>query len=177
VLNTPCGHYYCRGCLVSLVEAFTHDESLFPLRCCQDPIPIEGLLPVLSLGLRTLFQKKHAEFSIPSKNRLYCSSAICSTFLGSSEDILFLFEIECPSCLTDTCPKCKEVAHPGEGCGVRESNEAFQALARSQRWQTCPGCHAVVQLNLGCYHITCRCRTQFCYLCAARWKTCNCVKI
>ena len=24
--------------------------------------------------------------------------------------------------------------------------------------------------------MTCRCRTQFCYLCAARWKTCDCVQ-
>jgi len=176
MLNTPCGHYYCRDCLVALVESFTRDESLFPLRCCQDPIPIEAVLPALSLGLRTLFRHKHAEFSILSKNRLYCSNPICSTFLGSSEYRLLISGIECPSCHTNTCPQCKELAHPGEECGVSASNEEFQALAKSQGWQTCPGCHVVVELNMGCYHMTCRCRTQFCYLCAARWKTCGCVQ-
>ena len=175
-LKTPCDHYYCRNCLVALVEAFTRDESLFPLRCCQDPIPIAEVLPTLSLALRSLFQRKNAEFSVLTRDRLYCSNHNCSTFLGSSEGRLSLSAIECPQCRVNTCPRCKESAHPGDGCGVSTSNEALQALAKSEGWQTCPGCSAVVELNLGCYHMTCRCRTHFCYLCAARWKTCACVQ-
>lgn len=31
-----------------------------------------------------------------------------------------------------------------------------------------------MELWQGCYHMTCRCSTQFCYLCAALWKTCDC---
>ena len=174
--NTPCDHYYCRGCFEALVEAFTRDESLFPLRCCQDPIPVAQVLPALPSKLRALFEQKHAEFSIFSKDRLYCSNPNCSTFLGSSQGRLSLVGIECLHCHVSTCPQCKESAHPGEECGVSASNEALQALAKTQGWQTCPGCSAVVELNLGCYHMTCRCRTHFCYLCAARWKTCDCVQ-
>lgn len=29
---------------------------------------------------------------------------------------------------------------------------------------------------MGCYHMTCRCKTEFCYLCKATWKTCRCVQ-
>lgn len=173
-LNSPCGHYHCSDCLVALVEAFVRDESLFPLRCCQDPISIDEVLPNLTLELRILFQRKHAEFSILPKNRVYCSIFTCSTFLGSSED--FVSKIGCPSCLVDTCPQCKELAHPGEGCEVKASLKALQELAKNQKWQTCPGCHALVELSMGCYHMTCRCSTQFCYLCAAPWKTCTCVR-
>ena len=32
----------------------------------------------------------------------------------------------------------------------------------------------MIELNIGCFHMTCRCRTEFCYLCRARWKTCPC---
>jgi len=32
----------------------------------------------------------------------------------------------------------------------------------------------MVELDTGCYHMTCRCRAQFCYLCAERWKSCVC---
>jgi hypothetical protein len=174
--KTPCDHYYCRNCLVALVEAFTRDESLFPLRCCQDPIPIADVLPILSSGLCSLFQRKNTEFSVLTRDRLYCSNTKCSIFLGSSEGRLSLSAIECPDCLVNTCPRCKESAHPGEGCGVSASNEALQALATSHGWQTCPGCNAVVELSLGCYHMTCRCRAHFCYLCAAHWKTCDCTQ-
>ena len=155
---------------------FTRDESLFPLRCCQQPIPIAKVLPILSLALRALFEQKNAEFSVLTKDRVYCSNRNCSTFLGSSEGRLFLDTIMCLRCYANTCPQCKESAHPGEGCGVSASNEALQALAKSQGWQTCPGCNAMVELNVGCYHMTCRCRAQFCYLCAARWKTCGCAQ-
>ena len=174
--KAPCNHDYCRNCLIALVEAFTRDESLFPLRCCQDPIPVAEVLPTLPLTLRSLFERKNAEFSTLTRDRLYCSNLNCSTFLGSSEGRLFLSAIQCPHCLAQTCPRCKESAHAGEGCGVGESNEALQALAKSEGWQTCPGCNAVVELNHGCYHITCRCRAQFCYLCAERWKSCDCVQ-
>ena len=129
-LNTPCGHYYCGDCTVALAEAFTRDESHFPLRCCQEPISIEEILPNLSLELRTLLQRKHAEFSVLPKNRLYCSNFTCSTFLGSSQDLVS--KIECPSCHVDTCPQCKELDHPGEGCEVNASYKALQELAKSQ---------------------------------------------
>jgi hypothetical protein len=33
-----------------------------------------------------------------------------------------------------------------------------------------------VELSTGCFHMTCRCKAQFCYLCAARWKSCACVQ-
>ena len=160
------------NCIVSLVELFTRDETLFPLRCCQDPIPVAEVLPTLSLELSALFQQKNAEFSIFAGDRLYCSNPNCCTFLGSSEGRLSVSAIKCPHCHVNTCPRCKDPAHPGEGCGVG----ALQALAISEEWQTCPGCNTVVELNLGCNHITCRCGTQFCYLCAALWKTCDCAQ-
>ena len=31
-----------------------------------------------------------------------------------------------------------------------------------------------MELTHGCYHITCRCSKQFCYLCAETWKNCTC---
>ncbi|KAF4611684.1 hypothetical protein D9613_004039 [Agrocybe pediades] len=71
-LHTPCNHYYCRDCVVALVESFTRDESLFPLRCCGQPIPIKDVAPFINSTLQREFNEKHAEFSIPSQNRVYC---------------------------------------------------------------------------------------------------------
>ncbi|CAK7227479.1 hypothetical protein SCUCBS95973_006558 [Sporothrix curviconia] len=36
----PCGHAYCYGCIESLVTASIADESLFPPRCCNRPLPL-----------------------------------------------------------------------------------------------------------------------------------------
>ncbi|QSZ35863.1 hypothetical protein DSL72_006985 [Monilinia vaccinii-corymbosi] len=36
----PCRHEYCRACLEQLFELSMADESLFPPRCCRDPISI-----------------------------------------------------------------------------------------------------------------------------------------
>ncbi|KAI5987408.1 hypothetical protein F5J12DRAFT_728428, partial [Pisolithus orientalis] len=32
----------------------------------------------------------------------------------------------------------------------------------------------LIDLNMGYYHMTCRCRTEFCYLYGAPWKVCRC---
>ena len=108
--------------IAGLVEGFTRDESLFPLRCCQDLIPVAEVLPTLPLILCSLFQQKNAESSVLTRDRLYCSSHNCSTFLGSSEGRLSFSAIKFPRCLVNTCLRCKESAHSGEGCGVSAFN-------------------------------------------------------
>ncbi len=105
-------------------------------------------------------------------HRIYCPSPTCSAFLGSSENIQG--DIYCPACHTSVCSACKQRAHPGERCPEDTATLAVRAFAAEQRWQTCPGCRGVIELHTGCYHMTCRCRTEFCYVCAERWKNCTC---
>ncbi|KAF5329483.1 hypothetical protein D9619_009199 [Psilocybe cf. subviscida] len=174
-LHVPCEHYYCRDCIATLVDLFTRDESLYPLRCCQKTITVTTVFPFISSKLRLAFEAKHAEFSVLSKDRVYCHQPTCSVFLGSSEG-LSCTGILCPACSVSTCPKCKQAAHVEEDCAVSAATIELRALALAQGWQTCPGCHTLIELNMGCYHMTCRCRTEFCYLCAARWKTCDCAQ-
>jgi hypothetical protein len=169
--NAPCSHFYCRGCLVNLVEASTKDETLYPVRCCQQPLPVADFLPLLPSDLRSHFQDKSAEFATPPTSRIYCPNQTCSEFLGSSSG--HKSEITC-ACGTRVCSACKNRAHSHEDCAENVQTSAVKSLASQMGWQTCPGCHAIVELWQGCYHMTCRCSTQFCYLCAALWKTCDC---
>lgn len=177
-LQTPCGHFYCQDCAVDLVQAFTRDESLYPLRCCQTPIPANSVVRLIrSARLRQTFDAKNTEWGVLAKDRIYCCSPTCSAFLGSSVVNKHLAGVPCtaPECRTSTCPRCKQVAHPNElDCSANRATDAVRALAAQQGWQTCPGCHTIVELNHGCYHMTCRCRTQFCYRCAVPWKGCAC---
>jgi hypothetical protein len=173
-LHTSCDHHYCRDCVISLVEAFTRDESLFPLRCCQQPIPPDQASTFLNARLRSLFDVKLREFGTPPQTRVYCILPTCSAFLGSSETVPAFTAIRCPQCQSHTCPSCKQAGHDAGDCSENAAVKELKALALAEHWQTCPGCHAIVELQHGCYHMTCRCHTQFCYLCAVPWKNCGC---
>ncbi|KAF9259012.1 hypothetical protein L218DRAFT_875761 [Marasmius fiardii PR-910] len=166
-----CGHYYCRECLLNLVRACIGDESLYPLRCCKQNLSLPNLLPWLDQTVRKNFEIKAAEYDIEPNNRLYCANPVCSAFLGSTAGVKRT--VLCASCLTRNCTGCKKREHVGN-CTDNEGTLQVQALAREQGWSTCPGCDTIIELHHGCYHMTCRCRTQFCYLCAVPWKNCRC---
>jgi hypothetical protein len=131
-----------------------------------------GVYGWLDVRLRLSFEKKAVEFATVFKDRLYCPRPTCSVFLGSTID--HLDNVVCPRCATEVCVSCKQTVHPGEACGESLAVQQVKALAREQHWQTCPGCAQIIDLEQGCYHMTCRCRMEFCYVCAARWKTCKC---
>ncbi|PFH50202.1 hypothetical protein AMATHDRAFT_61540 [Amanita thiersii Skay4041] len=167
-----CTHAYCRECIISLVEACIKDETLYPLKCCKQEFPVRNIVLLLGVKLRLAFEEKCKEYRVPANRRVYCSNPRCSAFLGSSEDEAE--EVVCGRCRTITCTGCKEAAHPYDSCQEHSDIIKVKEIAQREGWQTCPGCKSIVELNLGCYHMTCRCRTEFCYLCAVRWKNCLC---
>ncbi|KAF9242087.1 hypothetical protein BU15DRAFT_87006 [Melanogaster broomeanus] len=147
-LRAPCSHRYCRAVTLAAVFKF------------------------ISGTLRAQFLNKSKEFTTPSTSRVYCPKPTCSTFLGGSDGSKR--NLTCGECGAVVCSECKNDAHPGEDCSANQAALEVKELATSSGWQTCPGCHAIVELSQGCYHITCRCSSQFCYLCSAQWKTCDC---
>ncbi|KAL8723768.1 MAG: hypothetical protein Q9225_000063 [Loekoesia sp. 1 TL-2023] len=54
--------------------------------------------------------------------------------------------------------------------------DATLQQAERAGWQRCYNCRAMVELNTGCRHITCKCKAEFCYTCGARWRTCVCTE-
>ncbi|KAJ4490741.1 hypothetical protein J3R30DRAFT_3653919 [Lentinula aciculospora] len=163
IFQAPCRDYYCLACLCDLVRACIGDESLFPLRCCQQSLPV------------TDFNDKSHEFETLANNRVYCCNLTCSQFLGSSASVEPKGNnMLCSECATWTCTLCKQHSHPSESCAENTALLELKALATEKHWQTCPQCSSIIELNIGCYHMTCRCHMQFCYLCAAPWKTCTC---
>lgn len=168
-VHAPCGHFYDVGCLTELFRSATVDESLFPPRCCQQPFVFDTIRPFLNVRLALEFQTKSREFSTP--NRVYCHRPTCSAFLGAVTPEPTA--LRCSKCYTRTCGTCKEQAHAPLPCDTA-LDQPILALAEQEGWKRCPGCHHLVELAVGCFHMTCRCRYQFCYVCAAQWKTCGC---
>lgn len=131
---------------------------------------------MLTEKLRRQFNTKSREFGTLATHRVYCANPTCSHFLGSSEiaSKAGANTMHCSQCFTSTCALCKQRSHPNERCSENKALIALKALAAEQHWQTCPQCKAIIELKHGCYHMTCTCRMQFCYLCAVPWKNCQC---
>ena len=176
-IRAPCGHYYDIGCTTDLFQSATRDETLFPPRCCGQNLPFARVRPHLPRSLITTFQQKKVEFS--TLKRVYCSSPTCSRFLGPVSDGVFGGRVyTCPAlgCRRRTCGKCRE-QHSGDRthvCRPDAGADQVLQLSHASGWARCPGCSHMIELHVGCFHTTCRCQTEFCYLCRALWKTCEC---
>ncbi|RPD81806.1 hypothetical protein L226DRAFT_555892 [Lentinus tigrinus ALCF2SS1-7] len=172
IVRAPCGDAYDIECLVDLFRAATVDESLFPPACCRQPFDLKVVRQYLNKELATLVDKKAIEFG--TRNRVYCCRPSCSIFIGSGTTVAS--QLICPQCRMETCGHCKQAAHSVFTRCTSEEDASVVALAEESGWKRCPGCGHLVELTIGCYHMTCRCRHQFCYLCAATWKTCTCAQ-
>ncbi|OAX38150.1 hypothetical protein K503DRAFT_183938 [Rhizopogon vinicolor AM-OR11-026] len=174
-VRAPCGHFYDISCITDLFQAAARDESLYPPRCCRQIIPLPRVQPHLTQALLTEFELKGREFG--TLKRVYCASPSCSRFLGPLYEGFFAKIFTCPSptCITTTCGKCR-ARYEGRGhqCAADAETEQVLSLSRASGWSRCPGCAQMIELDTGCFHMTCRCRTEFCYLCRARWKSCRC---
>ncbi|KAG1726009.1 uncharacterized protein EDB91DRAFT_1166930 [Suillus paluster] len=174
-VRAPCGHFYDIGCITDLFQSATRDESLYPPRCCRQNILLPQVRPHLTQAVLTEFELKAQEFG--TLKRVYCVAPTCSRFLGPLYEGFFSKVFTCPSstCTTTTCGKCRGRY---EGfthlCTPDVEAEQVLALSRTSGWSRCPGCAQMIELNMGCFHMTCRCRTEFCYLCRALWKSCRC---
>ncbi|KAH6691802.1 hypothetical protein BKA61DRAFT_647902 [Leptodontidium sp. MPI-SDFR-AT-0119] len=153
-----------------LFRASATDDSLFPPRCCHQPIPTTGAVRILLTS--TLIQQyklKKVEFDTP--DRTYCSNPLCAAFI--QEENIFDEEASCPGCKSVTCTLCKAASHEGD-CPADTALQQVLQTAADCGWQRCFSCRRLVELDIGCNHITCHCGAQFCYVCAQRWKMCAC---
>ncbi|KAF4967966.1 hypothetical protein FSARC_4578 [Fusarium sarcochroum] len=145
----PCSHNYCRQCLVKLFLASFKDESLFPPRCCQEAIPVEGNSRFLSPELVGQYRAKKMEFE--TTNRVYCSRPSCSTFVSP----LFVEDevAHCPRCGHKTCSVCKGDSHSGI-CPSDTGSQQVLRMAEENHWQRCYSCRRVVEWEHGCHHMS-----------------------
>ncbi|KAJ5387633.1 hypothetical protein N7509_010174, partial [Penicillium cosmopolitanum] len=167
VIRAPCSDYYCQDCLFQLFGAALRDDSLFPPRCCGISIPLDHVRTLIGSDTSRRMEEKTLE--INDASRTYCSKRTCSAYIlpcqkqGSCGT--------CQVCEQKTCIRCKEEFHQGK-C-VQKWNPVVR-MAQVYGWKRCAKCQNIVELSTGCNHTTCRCRYEFCYVCAKKWQTCRC---
>ncbi len=144
-----CGDYYCRGCISTLFNHATHDESLFPPRCCRREIDIASARPFLNDELAARYEMKAVEFR--TLDRTYCHDTVCGSFIPPEN--IDGDKATCIRCNEATCRICKSAAHE-EDCPDDPALVSFMEAATAAGYQRCQQCKRMIELAVGCYHIT-----------------------
>ncbi|RDX54728.1 hypothetical protein OH76DRAFT_1398118 [Lentinus brumalis] len=189
-LPCPSSHGYCISCLNGYINSKLDPDGtgiasqstvVFPIRCPECPIAEwpEGIAD--ALAERVLSEKGmtlwHHQKLLDSLPRYYCPNPRCSALVQVDEDAEDP-QASCPSCNSVICVPCRVVWHEDLSCEEYqalplderspEDQEALR-LMRAKNWRRCPSCTMIVELTHGCNHITCRCKTEFCFKCGALW--------
>ncbi|KAI9681420.1 MAG: hypothetical protein M1817_002704 [Caeruleum heppii] len=176
-----CGHIMCTDCLIRIFKLSVTDPQHMPPKCCTpDHIPLKHVDRLFDNKFKARWNRKFQEYT--TKNRLYCPKRGCGNWIKPSHihhDRSVASKSartygKCSRCKTKVCCKCNNKWHSGKDCPKDEATKQFVEIAKREGWQRCHNCSAMVELKEGCNHMTCRCTAEFCMLCGAKWKTCNC---
>lgn len=186
LVTLPCTHHYCRSCMVALITTSMNTECLYPPKCCLTPIPLQIIIKTLEKKERDAYKGKAAEYAIPADRRWYCpNTKDCGRWIPPKRLRCFSYRgesrLSCPFCECRICGICRGIAHEQQGedglCPHDTGLKKTLATAQAEGWQRCYNCRAIVELNAGCRHITCRCKAEFCYICCSKWGSCGCTEL
>ncbi|CAG8892386.1 unnamed protein product [Penicillium egyptiacum] len=110
MIRNSCSHVYCQGCVIRLLQNSLADESLFPPRCCRQPLPLEAARCIIDDGLWARFEEKTIEHG--HQHRTYCSDPACSRYILPA--YVHGTIGTCRLCNRQTCTLRKKINHQGE---------------------------------------------------------------
>lgn len=162
IFQTDCAHNYCRECILRLFENSLTNESLYPPRCCRQPIRASTAVEDM-IGIEMMKRFKERKTEISASERTYCSNKTCSRYIPP-------YNIRrgvgiCQVCTARTCTSCKKQGHKGN-CNSKNANkqriarddekandELLEKLAKKKKWKRCPNCSRMIERVSGCMHI------------------------
>ena len=176
-----CTHRMCHACLRRIFTLSITDPQHMPPKCCTiDHIPLKHVDKLFDIRFKKKWNQKYQEYT--TKNRIYCPARGCGEWIKPAN-----IHIDtsgganggrkygrCSRCRTKVCCVCNGRWHSRRECPKDEATARFAEIAKKEGWQRCFNCSATVELKEGCNHMTCRCRAEFCMICGAKWKTCDC---
>jgi hypothetical protein len=165
----------CQDCLKRIFEMSVKDPAHMPPKCCGDEhIPLRHVEKLFDDNFKRTWNRKYQEYT--TKNRIYCPTLKCGEWIKPSH----IHTIQgrkyalCPRCKTKVCVLCNNKMHRSSECPKDPEIAKLVEQAKEKGWQRCYSCSAFVEKKEGCNHMTCRCMAEFCIVCGAKWKTCDC---
>ncbi|KAI0827131.1 hypothetical protein BC628DRAFT_1409914 [Trametes gibbosa] len=168
---------------------------VFPIRCPECPVSEWPAGIPDTIAERVLSDKGlvlwHHQKLLDNLPRHYCPNPRCSALVQLDEDSDDPQAI-CPACNLVICVPCRTVWHHELTCEeyqalplddrdpedqkalrLMKANIYRWAYIPAENWRRCPKCSFIVELTHGCNHITCRCKTEFCFKCGSIWDVQN----
>jgi len=165
VQGLPCRHSYCSSCFSQMISTAILNEDTFPPRCCLQEVPKTVMRNHLSVQELAKYDEKALEYAVAVGSRYYCVSPECGRWIDTRNAKRTNGALECPHCSVKLCTVCRGPQHPSnEDCPQDYGLDATLEQAERSGWRRCYRCRAMVELNTGCRHITCKCRAEFWYV-------------
>eukprot|EP01129_Flabellula_baltica_P005351 TRINITY_DN1933_c0_g1_i1.p1 TRINITY_DN1933_c0_g1~~TRINITY_DN1933_c0_g1_i1.p1 ORF type:complete len:418 (-),score=64.85 TRINITY_DN1933_c0_g1_i1:9-1262(-) len=171
VYTLGCNHKTCGRCITELIHTALRDFSLLPIRCCG--IEIDSFIIQEHSTAEEFDRIKRVLFEKYTVDKIYCPEPQCSAMISLDGVKDNLTECICDVCQTPICISCFQIDHPFRKCKQEEDNN-IMGFIQINHLKHCPRCNAIIELAQGCYHITCLCGFEFCYLCLSEWRGRRC---
>jgi E3 ubiquitin-protein ligase RNF144 len=147
IMKLVCSHVYCHECVTKLFNDCVHkDRFQYPPRCCGEAMPFSKCHLFLPTNLVKDVEAVHAGLERKTPGTAP-SVLICLKLRTSREASVRAQNV-----------KQRHARHVSSG-NMRiypedPHDQAVKKVAEKAGWQKCSECDRVVQLEIGCFHIT-----------------------
>ncbi|EAY12638.1 IBR domain containing protein [Trichomonas vaginalis G3] len=173
-----CGHQFCLECWKMHIsnQVDRGNTNIICMECnCSAPITRRDVKNLMGEDVYESYTNFLIESQISENPNLkHCINPRCQKILTSNA-IGYCLVAEC-ECGARMCWRCGEIAHDPITC---ENKEKWLNIANAdkitaewvhQNTKLCPKCHARIEKNGGCNHMTCySCHYEFCWICGHEW--------
>jgi hypothetical protein len=168
--STPCRRCAgprCYDCLRKEFQLALKYRDRMPVTCCQAVMHHEVARGVLSDEEIDLYKLRWDESK--TVDPLYCPIPTCSTFIPPRMVKPRKSSVDCPSCGTLICTKCKQLATAQHVCS---KDDARLMIVETFHYKLCPKCGTGVMKMFGCPHVRCQCGAHWCWDCQRPMTAC-----
>ncbi|OMJ93240.1 hypothetical protein SteCoe_3818 [Stentor coeruleus] len=158
------------------------DGQNVPIKCpsCQVYLLESDILERLDENYRKKYYQASVKIVATMNPEIYscCPTPGCSYAFETSGFTSFT----CPCCKKYYCLRCRVEYHSEYTCDEYHryflnktlDEQEFYKTVLGKKFKECPSCHFWVERTVGCNHMTCRCKYEFCYNCGKKYNTCAC---
>lgn len=169
-----CGHFTCKNCFDEYLQNKVTNSQVNNIKCpyeaCQFTLHESEVVYFLKskpILLKKFYKFKNTQEIAGNPNLKWCIRPDCEKVVKVNLNAENSY-VRC-QCGQEFCFKCNNPWHPGQACEDYIEGVYKDYIQRAEV-KFCPNCHALIEKNDGCNHMTClQCEYQFCWICEKKY--------